>query len=96
MRSNRSRPRKAPGMIDTDFERKGRNGTDAGNRHQTPTNRIMLDHSTCRSTLPLVALEDRPPYVEHGFDGHRENRIATFEQLANACFVGTSSDGSNQ
>lgn len=44
MRSNRSRPRKAPGIIDTDFEREGRNGTDAGNRHQTPTDRIMLDH----------------------------------------------------
>jgi hypothetical protein len=44
MRSKRSRSRKASGIIDTDFERKGRSGTDAGNCPQTPTDRIMLDH----------------------------------------------------
>ena len=44
MRSDRARSRKALGIINPHFERKGRNGTDAGNRHQTAADRVMLDH----------------------------------------------------
>jgi hypothetical protein len=43
MQPNRSRSRKALEVIDADFKRKGRNGTDTWNRHQTPTSRIMLN-----------------------------------------------------
>jgi hypothetical protein len=72
MRSNRSRSREASGIIDTDFERKGGNGTDARHRHQTTANRIMLNHLQENSMQSFVALEDRPPHIQHGLNHHRK------------------------
>ena len=70
MRSNRSRSRKASGIIDTDFERKGGNGTDARHRHQTAANSVVLNHLKKHAMQSFVALEDRPPHVQHGLNGH--------------------------
>jgi len=64
-RSNRPRSRKASGIIDTDFERTGRNGTDARYSHQPPANRIMLNEPQEHSMQSFVALEDRSPHVQH-------------------------------
>ena len=44
MRSDRSRSRKASGIIYRHFERKGGNGTNARHRHQRATNRVVLNH----------------------------------------------------
>jgi hypothetical protein len=44
MRSDRSRPRKASGIIYPHFERKGGNGTDARHCHQTAANSVVLNH----------------------------------------------------
>jgi hypothetical protein len=68
MRSNRPRSRKASGIIDTDFERTGRNGTDARHSHQPPANRIMLNDLQEHSMQSFVALEDRPPHFQHGLN----------------------------
>jgi hypothetical protein len=84
MRPDRSRSREAPGVIDTHFERKGRNGTDARHRHQTTADRIMLNHLQERAMQSFVALEDRPPHIQHGLDSQGEDRIAVLEQLADA------------
>ena len=59
MRSYRSRSRKALGIIYRHFERKGGNGTDAGHRHQTPADRVVLDHLKKHAMQSFVALEDR-------------------------------------
>jgi hypothetical protein len=68
MRANRSSSRKASGIIYSHFERKGGNGTDTRHRHQTAANRIMLNHLQERSMQSFVALEDRPPHVQHGLN----------------------------
>lgn len=44
MRTHRSRSGKAMRVVDANFERQGRNGTDAWNRHQAPADSIVLDH----------------------------------------------------
>jgi hypothetical protein len=41
MHTYRSRSGKASRIIDADFERQSRNGTDAGHRHQTPQTRSL-------------------------------------------------------
>ena len=96
MRANCSRSRKAERVINTNLERKGRNGADAGNGHQPTTNRIMLDDLQEHLVQSFVALEDRPPYVQHGLDHHKKYRIAVLDQLADPCFVVPAADGANQ
>lgn len=44
----------------------------------------------------FVALEDRSPHVQDGLNHHRKYRIAVLEQLADACFVMSSADGTDQ
>jgi len=96
MRAYRSRSGKAAGIIDADLERQGRNGTDAWNRHQAPADSIMLDHLQQHTMQPIVTLEDGAAHIQHGFDGHYEDRIAAIDQLADAGFVGTAGNGSNE
>jgi hypothetical protein len=59
MRSNPLISHKASGIIDTDFERTGRNTTDTRHRHQPPANRIMLndlaEHSSNLSLPSKIA-----------------------------------------
>ena len=96
MRPDGSRPRKASGIIDPHFERKGGNGTDTGHRHQTAANRIMLDHLQENSMQSFVTLEDRPPYIQHGLNHDRKYWIAVLEELPDACFVAPTTNGSHQ
>ncbi|MEH2545188.1 hypothetical protein V1283_001833 [Bradyrhizobium sp. AZCC 2262] len=64
MRSDRSRSRKASGIIYPHFERKCYNGTDARHRHQTTADRVMLNHLKKHAMQSFVAVEDRPPHVQ--------------------------------
>lgn len=45
---------------------------------------------------PIVALEDGAAHIQHSLDCHHEDRIVAFDRLADACFLGTSSDGSDE
>jgi hypothetical protein len=85
MHSNRSRSRKAPGIIYSHFGRKGGNGTDTRHRHQAAANRVMLNHLKNHSMQSFVAIEDCPPYIQHGLNHHRKYWIAVLEQLPDAC-----------
>lgn len=75
------------GIIDADLERQGRNGTDAWYRHQTTTHCVVLNHLRQDLVQSLVALEDRPPHIQHGLDHHGKYRIAVLEQLPDPGFV---------
>jgi hypothetical protein len=44
MRTYHSRSAKASRIIDADLGRQSRNGTDAGHRHQTPADEIILNY----------------------------------------------------
>ena len=72
MRADRSRSRKASGIIDPDFERKSGNGTDARHRHQTAANSVVLNHLKKHAMQSFVALEDCPPDVQRGLNHHRK------------------------
>ncbi|BBO09958.1 nicotinate-nucleotide pyrophosphorylase [Bradyrhizobium japonicum] len=50
-------------VINADFERQGRNGTDAWSRHQAPADSIMLDHLQQRTMEPIVSLEDGAAHI---------------------------------
>jgi hypothetical protein len=67
------------------FERKGGNGTDTRHRHQAAANRVMLNHLKNHSMQSFVAVEDCPPYIQHGLNHHRKYWIAVLEQLPDAC-----------
>ena len=55
MRSNRSRPGKAQGIIHANLERERSNRTDARNRHQAAADRIVLNHLQQHSVQSFVA-----------------------------------------
>jgi hypothetical protein len=96
MRTRRSRSRKAPSILDTDFEREGCNRADTRHGHQTAADCILFDHLLEHSVQPFEAFEDGPPHIEHGFNGRDEDRIAPPEQLADARFLTASANRSNQ
>ncbi|WP_461333245.1 hypothetical protein [Bradyrhizobium embrapense] len=97
MLAYRSRSGKAPGIIDADLERHGgRNGTDARNRHQAPPHIITLDDLEQHTVQPVVPLQDGATHIQHGPDGHYEDRMAALEKLADASLKGATGDRSNE
>jgi hypothetical protein len=41
----------------------------------------MLDHLKKHAVQSFVALEDRPPHIQHGLNHHRKYWIAALEEL---------------
>ena len=82
MRTNGSRPGKAKGVIDPDLERQRCDRTDTGNGHQSPADRIVLNHLQKHPMELAITIEDRLAHVQHRLDHRQKDNIRAFDQLA--------------